>query len=636
MGQTKESRGNGHAGPVSRVGLGAATLGALGVVYGDIGTSPLYAVRESFVGGRGLDVTEANVLGVLSVIFWSMIAVISVKYLLFVMRADDRGEGGILALQAIASRNAGHRSRHVRAAIVVIGLFGTALLYGDGMITPAISVLSAIEGLGIVTTSFEPFIIPIAIGIIIALFALQPSGTATIGRLFGPVMLVWFTFLAVAGLSQLVQTPAVIQAINPIWILRFFEAGGFRAFLALGSIFLVVTGSEALYADLGHFGHRPINIGWHALVLPALFLQYLGQGALLLRDPEAIETIFYNMVPQMLLIPTVILATMATIIASQALISGAFSLTSQAIQLGFLPRLEVRHTSNREIGQVYVPMVNWALMVACVALVLGFRTSSRLAAAYGVAVVLTMVITTLLFTLVARDRFKWRRRLITPMIIGFLVFDLAFLGANLFKVPDGGWFPLIVGGVIFLLLITWKQGRRLVSAAIEDHELDLGTFLRDLDKDTIRVPGTAVFMYAHPGRIPPALLASIRRQGSLHQSVVLLSVMTEEVPHVPVARRAVVEDLGRGFTQVVLKYGFAEDVDVPKALHTVVSKHVSFRPEDTYYFLGAEVVRPTMKPGMALWREKLFVLMDRNAGKASRHFHLPADRVIEVGQHVEI
>lgn len=613
-----------------------ATMGALGVVYGDIGTSPLYAVRESFVGGRGLDVTEANVLGVLSVIFWSMIMVISIKYLLFVMRADDHGEGGILALQAIASRNATHRSPKIRATIVVIGLFGTALLYGDGMITPAISVLSAIEGLEVVTDSFQPFIIPIAIGIIIGLFALQPSGTATIGRLFGPVMLVWFTFLAVVGVSQLVQTPAVVQAINPIWIVRFFAAGGFRSFLALGSIFLVVTGSEALYADLGHFGHRPINIGWHGLVLPALFLQYLGQGALLLRNPDAIETVFYGMVPSSLLIPTVILATMATIIASQALISGAFSLTSQAIQLGFSPRLEVRHTSNREIGQVYVPVVNWSLMVACVALVLGFRTSSNLAAAYGVAVVLTMVITTILFALVARDRFKWRRRLITPMIIGFLIFDLAFLGANIFKIPDGGWFPLIIGGVLFLLFITWKQGRRLVSAAIEDRQLDVDTFLRDLDKDTIRVPGTAVYMYAHPGKIPPALLATIRRQHSLHDAVVLLSVATKEIPRVPRARRATVETLGRGFSQVVLNYGFSEDVDVPMALHEIVNSKLGIRAEDTYYFLGAEVVHPTMKPGMSLWREKLFAAMDRNAGKASRHFHLPADRVIEVGQHVEI
>lgn len=611
------------------------SLAALGIVYGDIGTSPLYALRESFMPEHGVSPTADNVLGVLSMIVWALVLVISIKYLVYIVRADNRGEGGILALTSLITPT--HAMRRGRWGLIVLGLFGTALLYGDGMITPAISVLSAVEGLGIVTPAFAPFVEPITIAILALLFLVQKRGTGSVGRIFGPLTLVWFFTLAALGLWHIAQEPGVLVAMSPTYALRFFAANGWHAILVMGSVFLVVTGGEALYADMGHFGRRPIRYAWFVVVLPALLLNYFGQGALVMRDPTAIANPFYSMAPSWALLPVVIIATIATVIASQALISGAFSLTLQAVQLGYCPRVRIDHTSANERGQIYVPAVNWALMVCCIGLVLGFKTSTALAAAYGVAVTTTMTITTILFYFVARERWAWSRPVALAVAGVFLIIDVAFLGANLLKIPHGGWFPLVVGAVVFTLLATWKRGRQILSKRLRENAPDRASFLEGLmAHPPHRVPGTAVFMYGSAQQAPPALLHNLKHNRVLHERVVFLIVRTDEVPFVAEHERVAVSALNHGMWQVDLRYGFMEDVDIPAALATIRQEGLAFKPMETTYFLGRETVIASGHPGMALWRERLFALMSRNAQTATAFFRLPPNRVVELGAQVEI
>ncbi|MEO6056389.1 MAG: potassium transporter Kup [Gemmatimonadales bacterium] len=616
--------------------LALLSLTALGIVYGDIGTSPLYAVRESFLPSHGLAVTPANVIGVLSLIFWSLILVISVKYLVFVLRADNRGEGGILALSALCTPM-GIRHQSGRRGLIMLGLFGTALLYGDGAITPAVSVLSAVEGLGVATPLFRPYILPITVLILIALFASQRYGTAKVGRIFGPVTLLWFITLVALGVPHIRREPGVLVAINPVHAVTFFIENGWRGFVVLGSVFLVVTGGEALYADMGHFGKRPIRLAWFVIVLPALLINYFGQGALLIHTPTAAENPFYLMAPVWALYPVVVIATAATVIASQALISGAFSLTMQAVQLGYIPRVAMDHTSAREFGQIYIPGVNWLLMLACIGLVLGFRSSSNLAAAYGVAVTTTMVITTVLLFVVERERWGWGLPVAAVMTAFFLSIDAAFWGANLIKIPHGGWFPLVVGAILFGLMTTWKRGRQILRDRISDGLLPAELFLQNVaTTPPPRVPGTAVFMYSNPEATPPAMLHNLKHNKVLHERVVFLAVETAEVPHVPVEHRATVEDLGSGFLRVRLNYGFMEEPHVPEALLALKEKGIEFKRQETTYFLGRETLIPSKKPGMALWREHLFTVMNRNARTATSFYRLPPNRVVELGTQIEL
>ncbi len=625
-----------HTTPPTGRYLYLLALGALGVVYGDIGTSPLYALRESFHAGHGIAPTPSNVLGILSLIFWSLVTVITVKYLVFIMRADNDGEGGILALTSLVTpmqvrRGGGHW------LLISLGLFGTALLYGDGIITPAISVLSAVEGLEVATPFFRPYILPITCGILIALFLTQRFGTGGVGRVFGPVTVVWFSTLALLGLYHIAQQPGVLAAINPAYALGFFSDNGPRAFSVLGSVFLVVTGGEALYADMGHFGKRPIRLAWFAVVFPALILNYLGQGALILSRPEAAENPFYQMVPPALLYPVVVLATAATVIASQALITGAFSLTAQAVQLGYIPRLVIRHTSKREYGQVYIPSVNWLLMLACLGLVLSFRSSGDLAAAYGVAVTMTMVITTILFYFVARERWGWPFVVAAPLCLIFLVVDSAFFAANILKVPQGGWFPLVVAAVVFTVMTTWKRGRLILSDRLDERVQPLERFLQEIrEHPPSRVSGTAIFMYRSPTYTPYSLAQNLKTNKVLHERVILLSVKTEEVPRVRRSQRVTMTPLGNGFYQVVIRFGFMEQPNVPRALKSVWPNGVEIDLADVTYFVGRETVFATNRPGMALWREKLFALMSRNALSASSFYYLPPGQVVELGAQVEI
>lgn len=616
--------------------LATLSLGALGVVYGDIGTSPLYAMREVFLDEHEVGVTSANILGSLSLVFWALVLVVSLKYLVFILRADNRGEGGILALTSLVTP-VGAAQRGGRWALILLGLFGTALLCGEGMITPAITVLSAVEGLGVATHVFDPFIIPITIFILVAIFSVQKHGTAGVGKIFGPITLVWFLTLAALGLSWIVRAPEVFRAINPLYGAHFFLENGWNGFLVLGSVVLVVTGAEALYADMGHFGTRPIRLAWFTVVLPSLLLNYFGQGALLMTDPSAVENPFYRMVPSWGIYPVVILATAASVIASQALISGAFSIARQAVQLGYSPRLNILHTSSREIGQIYVPAVNWMLMIACIALVLGFQSSTNLAAAYGLAVTTTMVVTTLLFYVVARERWRWSLPLVLAVAGVLLAIDLSFWGANLLKIPSGGWFPLVVGIVIFTLLTTWKTGRRVLAQRLRSRTLPRELFLADVERNTIpRVPGTAVFMYGNPDGTPPALLHSLKHFGVLHETLVFLSVTTEEVPFVRDRDRVEVKHLGNGIFEVGIRSGFMEDADVPQILTTIDEEGLSFKPMTTSYFLGRETLIPTKQPGMAVWRERLFSVMSRNARPASSFFRLPPNRVVELGAQIEL
>lgn len=616
--------------------LGTLALAALGVVFGDIGTSPIYAFRESFHPAYGIEVSSANVLGVLSLIFWSLILVISVKYLVLVMRADNRGEGGIIALTALVSPP-GEAATGRRWLLVLVGLFGAALLYGDSMITPAISVLSAIEGLQVATPLFSPYVIPITVGILVALFAFQSRGTAGVGAVFGPVTMTWFVVLGVLGAAALVEDPGVLVALDPRQGAAFFARNGWHGFLVLGSVFLVVTGGEALYADMGHFGTRPIRLAWFAVVLPSLLLNYFGQGALLITAPETIEHPFFMMAPGWALYPLVGLATAATVIASQAVISGAFSLTRQAVQLGYLPRLRVEQTSERQIGQVYLPAINWALAIACIGLVLGFRTSSDLASAYGVAVTTDMVFTTILFVVVARNRWRWGMWAVVVLGAALLIVDLGFWGANLPKIPDGGWFPLVIALAVFTLMTTWKRGRRILAERLSQYRVPVETFLREAEgQPHFRIPGTAVYMASTAEGTPSALVHNFAHNKVLHERIVILTLSTEETPRVDEEGRVQVERLADGFWRIVARVGFAEDPDVSRLLRRCRTDGEGFDVAETSFFLGRETLRATPAPGMAIWRERLFARMSRNALGATRYFNIPADQVIELGTQIEL
>ncbi|HEX8687204.1 MAG TPA: potassium transporter Kup [Pyrinomonadaceae bacterium] len=617
--------------------LALLSLTALGIVYGDIGTSPLYAMRECFHGPHAIEATPANVFGVMSLIFWALILIISVKYCVFVLRADNRGEGGILALTALATPIK-VVSRSENWLLVVLGIFGAALLYGDGIITPAISVLGAVEGLNVATPLFAPYVVPATVVIVVGLFMIQSRGTAKVGRLFGPVMLVWFAAIAALGLSRIVRHPSVAVAFHPAPGVEFVLRNGWHGFLVLGTVFLVVTGGEALYADMGHFGKRPIRIVWYAVVLPALMLNYLGQGALLIENPAAAENPFYRLAPAWALYPLIALATCAAIIASQALISGAYSLTMQAIQLGFIPRLKIEHTSSTEMGQIYIPALNWALMLGCIAIVVGFGSSSSLAAAYGVAVTATMVITTVLLGVVARRKWGWGLAPVLALTGFFLVIDLAFFGANVIKIPAGGWFPLVVGGAIFVVMTTWKKGRRVLAARLMESSYPLEEFLEGVARDTPRrVPGTAVFMHGTSAGTPPALLHNLKHNKVLHERVVILTAKTKQVPFVEdEGARSKLEPLGQGFWRMTVYYGFMEDPNLPRVMEGVRLNGFAYDANDTTFFLGRETIIATRHPGMALWREKLFALMSRNATSATAYFCLPPNRVVEMGSQIEI
>ena len=616
--------------------LAVLSLAALGIVYGDIGTSPLYALRECFHGPHAIAPLPANILGVLSLIFWSLVIVISIKYLVFVLRADNHGEGGILALTALATPiKPSGRSEHT--FLIMLGIFGAALLYGDGIITPAISVLSAMEGITVATPFLSHFVVPLTIVIIVALFLFQSHGTAKVGKIFGPVMLVWFSALAILGIAQIARHPSVLVAVNPFHAADFFIRNGWHGFLILGAVFLVVTGGEALYADMGHFGTRPIRLVWFGVVLPALLLNYFGQGALLLEDSEAAHNPFYRLAPAWALYPMIVLATSAAVIASQAVISGAFSLTMQAVQLGFSPRLKINHTSTREYGQIYIPAVNWALMIGCIAIVLGFRTSSNLAAAYGVAVTSTMVITTVLFYVVARRVWGWGVFVTGLLALFFLIIDIAFFGANVIKVADGGWFPLLLAWIVFTVLTTWKTGRRILNERIQSESRRLEEFLEEVEKHPPRrVPGTAIFMNGNASRTPPALLHNLEHNKVLHKRVLFLTVKTKLLPFVPPEERVETESLGNGFYRLKVYYGFMEDPDIPKVLKHIHTPGLSYDRADTTYFLGRETIIPAKHPGMAVWREKLFSVIAHNATSATAYFCLPPDRVVEMGEQIEI
>ena len=602
------------------------------MVFGDIGTSPLYAMRETFHLAH-IEPTRENVLGILSLVFWSLMLVITVKYLMFVMRASNRGEGGILALSALIPFK---RGRNWPWALVLLGAFGTAMLYGDGAITPAISVLSAVEGLGVAQPSLTGWIIPIAVVILVGLFSLQRRGTHTIGRLFGPIMVVWFVTLAVLGLSHIADDPSVFGALNPVWAVRFFADNAFTGFVALGSLFLVVTGGEALYADMGHFGRRSIVIGWYALVLPGLLLCYFGQGALLLSDPGAAEQPFYAMAPDWGVLPLTLLATCATVIASQALITGVFSLTMQASAMGWLPRVRIRHTSAEAQGQIYVPAFNWGLLVACVGLVLAFRSSANLAAAYGLAVTATMLVTTLLFYRVATTTFRWPKAPMMALCGVFLAIDLAFFGSNLLKFFAGGWFPVLVAAAIFTAMTTWRHGREILAERIHRGRVSLIRFLKEHD-EVPRVPGTAVYLFSLSGAAPAALLNNVTHNKVMHERLVFLSVLTEDIPVVDPSRRTEITSLGHGAWQMKMRYGFMEKVDVPEGLTQGDAGTLElFADPNTTFFVGSERLLVTQNEGMAMWRERLFAMMHRNATPAERWFELPTDRVMSVGSTVEL
>jgi KUP system potassium uptake protein len=618
------------------------TLTALGVVYGDIGTSVLYAMRECFFGSHSVRPTHDNVLGVLSLIIYSLLLVISVKYVALVMRADNQGEGGVLALTAlIPSRSGDRRGGAPRLAagrpiLIALGIFGTALLYGDGMITPAITVLGAIEGLEVATPLFQPYVVPLTVAILVGLFVIQKYGTHRVGNLFGPIMVVWFVTLAVLGISWIVRLPAVLSAFDPRHAMAFFGANGFIGFAVLGAVFLVVTGGEALYADMGHFGKKPIRIAWYALVLPSLVLNYLGQGALLLLDPD-VEHPFFLLAPSWALIPLVVLSTAAAIIASQALISGSFSITRQAIQLGLAPRLDVEHTSVHEMGQIYLPQVNWALMCATVLIVIGFGSSTALAAAYGIAVTLTMIITVLLLYVVMTEVWKWRKPLAIGVVAIFLVIDVAFFGANALKVAQGGWVTLAVAALLFTLMTTWRTGRRLVAERLTARAIPLEEFIAMVTAaHPVRVPGTAVFMTAQPIGTPPALAHNLRHNKVMHDHVVVLTVTTAQRPHVAPEDRVSIESLGHDLFNVRVQYGFMEDPDVPVSLMRACELGLPIDMNDLTYFLGRETIIVTRRKGMAVWREKLFVVMARNAVRATAFFKLPPERVVELGVQVEM
>ncbi len=614
----------------------ALTLGALGIVYGDIGTSPLYVMKTVFDPANGLALNQANLIGIVSLIFWSLMVVVTLKYVTLIMRADNHGEGGIMALLALASSSVADKPK-LRHTLLMIGVFGAALFYGDGVITPAISVLSAVEGLELAVPSLTPYVVQITLAVLVGLFMLQKHGTAGIGMVFGPVMVIWFVVLGGSGIVHLVQAPAILAALNPIAGFEFALRHGWLAFVALGSVVLALTGAEALYADMGHFGAGPVRLSWFALVLPALALNYFGQGALLLAHPGALENPFFRMFPQWALVPMVLLATAATVIASQAVISGAFSMTKQAIQLGFLPRFRIMHTSAAEIGQIYVPAVNTALLIAVIAAVVGFRTSTALGAAYGIAVTGTMMITTFLTFYVLR--YAWKFSLLPTLLATsfFFLIDLTFFSANLLKIVDGGWFPLVIGAIIFVGMVTWARGRELLSSSLRADAIELKPFLKSILADPpMRAPGTAVFMNGETDLTPTALLHNLKHNNVLHETNLFVTVNTLDVPWVPFAERARAALLCKGCWSVTLQFGFKNDVDVPAALALLQVQGIDLDPMTTSYFLSRATVVPTLGGGMAPWREKLFANMHRNAASVADFMNLPPNRVVELGTKVQI
>ena len=608
-------------------------LAALGVVYGDIGTSPLYALKEVFAGAHPVPITAPNIYGILSLVLWSLIIVVSIKYVVFIMRADNRGEGGIMALMALALRKV--ENPRARVAIMLAGIAGAALFYGDGVITPAISVLSAVEGLEVATPTFKPYVIPLTIIVLVILFAFQRKGTAGIGALFGPIMGVWFATLALLGVLNILHEPHVMQSLNPMHAIAFMVSNPWLGFLSLGGVVLALTGAEALYADMGHFGRKPIQMAWFVLVLPALVLNYFGQGALLLHNPAAVQNPFYLLAPTWALYPMIALSTAATIIASQAVISGAFSMTREAMQLGYSPRMEVQHTSERQIGQIYLPGINWALLIAVIALVLGFRSSANLGAAYGIAVTGTMLITTILAFIVVRRLWGWGWLKSGLLISVFLVIDIAFFAANAIKIEDGGWFPLVFGLGVFTLMSTWKRGRQLLRLCMENQAIPLESFIEGLRSSSMpRVPGTAVFLSTDPQAVPHALLHNLKHNRVLHQRIALVTVRIEGVPHIPENEWVAVETLPDNFYRIGIRFGFKDEPDLPLALAQCAQYGVPFNVMETSFFLGRETLIPKVGSGMALWREKLFIAMFRNAGSMADFFKLPPNRVIELGTQV--
>jgi KUP system potassium uptake protein len=628
--------------------LGKLMLGAVGVVYGDIGTSPLYAFRETFAahGGRAAFVPDAvHIEGVLSLIFWSMMLVVTLKYITIITRADNKGEGGSLALLALINRSTstdlGGKRRRWTAGIVLLGVFATALFFGDAMITPAVSVLSAVEGLTTVEASFQPYVVPIAIGILIAIFAVQSRGTAKVGALFGPIMVTYFLVLAGLGIFHIAKQPGIIlDTLNPMNAINFFIIDGWRAFLALGSVVLAVCGAEALYADMGHFGRRPIKYAWF-FVMTALMLNYMGQGAMILSLPlseaqEVVKNPFFFLASEMFRLPLVILATLASIIASQAVISGAFSVTQQAIQLGFIPRLRITHTSASAAGQIYIPVINWSLMIMVILLVITFGSSSNLAAAYGIAVTGAMFIDSVLIAVVLLQLWKWNRFGAGLLLAIFFIVDIAYFGANLTKVPDGGWFPLLIGLVAFTLLTTWAKGRKLMIERMKEATMPTEVFIRSAANSAARVSGTAVFMTTAADGIPHALLHNLKHNKVLHERVILLTIRVDDVPYVDGGCQYVLDDLGNGFFRLVIRYGFMQEMDVPAALQRLEGCGGLFKMMDTSFFLARQTLIASSKPGMALWRERLFSWMLRNAESAMEFFKLPTNRVVELGSQVEI
>jgi KUP system potassium uptake protein len=620
----------------SRQGIAALAVGAIGVVYGDIGTSPLYAIKEAFHGPHAFPVTAGNVLGVLSMIFWSLIFVVSIKYVVLIMRADNKGEGGIMALMALVQRATANETR-LRWLLMSLGIFGAALFYGDGVITPAISVLSAVEGLEVAAPALETYVIPVSLVVLIALFMFQRRGTGSVGTLFGPIMILWFATLGGLGVISIVRYPDVLAALNPAYAVEFFEYHHVHGFVVLGAVVLAFTGAEALYADMGHFGKKPIRLAWFAFVLPALLLNYFGQGALLLHDPTVAQNPFYRLAPSWGLYPMVVLSTMATVIASQAVISGAFSVTRQAIQLGYAPRMLVTHTSEREVGQIYIPTLNWMLLIGVVALVLGFESSTNLAAAYGIAVTGTMAIDTILAFVVVRGLWRWGW---TPTIIGivlFLTVDITFFAANAGKIVQGGWFPLAIAMGVFILLATWKRGRELLRDRLSEQAIAIEPFLESIaDHPPTRIPGTAIFLTTRFEGLPHAMLHNLKHNKVLHERVVILTVVFQDIPHIDDSERIELWTLGQNFYKVWVIYGFKDETNIPKALELCEPHGLELSMLDTSFFLSRETLIATPRPGMALWREKLFVAMARNAGSVTAYFQIPTNRVVELGTQIEL
>ncbi|WP_448584896.1 potassium transporter Kup [Thermaurantiacus sp.] len=617
-----------------RDGLPKLMLGALGVVYGDIGTSPLYALRETFTGHHPLPVDAPHIFGILSLVFWTMMLIVTFKYVTLMLRADNRGEGGSIALQALLQRH-GHGKRWA-GLVVIIGILATSLFVGESIITPAISVLSAVEGLTVVEARLQPLVLPLAVGILVGLFVLQARGTARVGALFGPITGLYFLTIGTLGAISIAGNPAILAALSPHHAIRFFATDGLLAFLALSSVVLAVTGAEALYADMGHFGRRPIRFSWMLIVLPALMLNYLGQGALLLADPGAIRNPFFLLAPEDLRLALVGLATLATVIASQAVISGAFSVTRQAVQLGYLPRLRILHTSARAEGQIYIPIVNWTLLALVILLALGFRSSSNLAAAYGISVTGTMLAGSIMLAILIVEVWKWRWFVALPVILVLITVDAAYFTANLTKIPDGGWFPLLIGVLAFTLLMTWSRGRFLMQQRLKEAAMPIEIFIKSAARTATRVPGTAVFMTSTPSGVPPALLHNLKHNKVLHERILILTVVIDEVPYVDPEDRIEVVDLGANFFRMILRYGFMQQPDVPEALRKVETCGPQIRMQDTSFFLARQTLLPSARPGMALWREKIFAWMLRNAESAMEFFRLPTNRVVELGSQVEI